>query len=161
MLREFTPEAGFRGLRILNCRCRTGCAMHNGCTAFFNGHNNYPCRILLLFRGNHLFDFFDDSRSVFNCVLQSDFITSRDSKRSLSSGVTATEWMMMVASAISCASGDSGYRPRLGFNFHFITGFYRRFFQRLSGHKSVSQAHWQAHKAISFLLIVNSSFSDS
>ena len=25
----------------------------------------------------------------------------------------------------------------LGFNFHFITGFYRRFFQRLSGHKSV------------------------
>ena len=29
----------------------------------------------------------------------------------------------------------------LGFNFHFITGFCRRFFQRLSGHKSVSQAH--------------------
>ncbi|MGQ7143061.1 PTS fructose transporter subunit IIB, partial [Escherichia sp. SS-MK2] len=28
-----TPEAAFRGLRILNCRCRTGCARHNGCTA--------------------------------------------------------------------------------------------------------------------------------
>lgn len=69
---------------------------------------------------------------------------------------------MMVASAISCAVRPILDTVRaLGFNFHFITGFYRRFFQRLSGHKSVSQAIGQAHKAISFLLIVNSSFSDS
>ena len=97
-------KLGFRGLRILNCRCRTGCARHNGCTAFFNGHNNYPCRILLLFRGNHLFDFFDDARSVFNCVLQSGFHKRRVIRNvRYLPAVTATEWMMMVASAISCA----------------------------------------------------------
>ncbi len=68
---------------------------------------------------------------------------------------------MMVASAISCAVSDSGYRPRPGFQFSLHNRLLRRFFQRLSGHKGVSQAHWAGHKAISFLLIVNSSFSDS